>query len=105
VENFRVIGPYFFEDEDGRAITVTSTRYVAMLWSFLTPELSRRGIELSTIWFREDGATTNEERASEEVVREIFRSRLIQYTESFRGLHVRLISLPVIISFGNTSER
>jgi hypothetical protein len=27
-ENFGVVGPYFFEDEDGRVVTVTSARYV-----------------------------------------------------------------------------
>jgi hypothetical protein len=51
VANFRGIGLYFFEDEDWRAITVTSARHVEMLRNFLTPELSRRGTELSTIWF------------------------------------------------------
>jgi hypothetical protein len=51
VENFGVIVPYFFEDEDGRAVTVTSARYVEMWRNFLTPELSRRGTELSAVWF------------------------------------------------------
>jgi hypothetical protein len=31
VENFGVIGPYFFEDEDGRAVTVAAARYVEIL--------------------------------------------------------------------------
>jgi hypothetical protein len=42
--NFGVIGPYFFEDKDGRA--VTSTCYVEILWNFLIPQLSCHGIEL-----------------------------------------------------------
>jgi hypothetical protein len=45
-EKFGVMDPYFFDDEDGRAVTVTSARYVEMLRNFLTPERSRRGIEL-----------------------------------------------------------
>jgi hypothetical protein len=40
VANFGVIGPYFFEDEVGLAVTVTSARYVEMLWNFLTPQIS-----------------------------------------------------------------
>jgi hypothetical protein len=34
-------GPYFFEDEDGRAFTVTSARYVEMLGNLRTREVSR----------------------------------------------------------------
>jgi hypothetical protein len=81
VANFGVTGPYFFEDEDGRAVTVTSARYVEMLRNFLTPEISRRGIELSTIWSQQDGAATYTARASMEFVRE----RLPQRVISLRG--------------------
>jgi hypothetical protein len=51
VENLGVTGPYFFEDVDGSAVAVTSAICVEMLRNFLSPELSRRGIELSAIWF------------------------------------------------------
>jgi hypothetical protein len=30
-----VIGPYFFEDEAGRAVTINSARYTEMLRTFL----------------------------------------------------------------------
>jgi hypothetical protein len=40
-----------------------------MLRNFLTPEPSRLAIELSTIWFQQDGATADTGRASIEVVR------------------------------------
>jgi hypothetical protein len=42
VTDFGVTGPYFSEDEDGRAVTVTFARYVEMLRNFLTPELNSR---------------------------------------------------------------
>jgi hypothetical protein len=80
-ENLGVIGPYFFEDEDGRAVTVTSARYVEMLQNFLMSELSRPGNELSTIWFQQDGATAHTATASMEVVREMFPEHVI----SLRG--------------------
>jgi hypothetical protein len=53
------MGPYFFEDEDGRAVTVTSAHNVEMLRNILTPELSCHGIELLTIWFQQNGITTH----------------------------------------------
>jgi len=34
-----MIGPYFFEDEEGSAVTVTSQRYVNTLETFLAPRL------------------------------------------------------------------
>jgi hypothetical protein len=77
VANFGVTGHYFFEGEDGHAVTVTSARYVEMLWNFLTPELSHCGIELSTIWFQQDGATVQTARASTEVIQEIFPEQVI----------------------------
>jgi hypothetical protein len=78
--NFRVIGPYFFKDKDGRSVTVISVHYVEILWNFLTPELSR-GFELLTIWFQQDGATAHKARTSIEVVWEMFPEHII----SLRG--------------------
>jgi hypothetical protein len=42
VANFGIIGPYFFADEDGSAVTVTSARYVEIL-----PELPHTRSESS----------------------------------------------------------
>jgi hypothetical protein len=67
VANFRGTGPSFFEDEDGHAVTLISARHIEMLWNFLTPELNH-GIELSTIWFWQDGATAHTAIASMEVI-------------------------------------
>jgi len=39
IASFGVLGPYFFEDNEGSAITVTPERYVAMLRNFCEPEL------------------------------------------------------------------
>jgi hypothetical protein len=77
VANFRVICPYFFKDEDGRAVTITYARYVYILRNFLTPELSHRGTDLSIVWFQQDGTTARTARASMEVVREIFLEHVI----------------------------
>jgi len=50
-----VIGPYFFEDEEGKAITVTSQRYTEMINEFLSPNLPPNNGTL----FQQDGATAH----------------------------------------------
>jgi len=49
IASFGVLGPYYFEDNEGSAVTVTSEHYVAMLRNFCEPELRRRGIDLSLV--------------------------------------------------------
>lgn len=70
-----IIGPYFFEDVNGRSVTVNSERYVEMLINFLQPELHRRGIE--NVYFQQDGATAHTARRSLETLRNMFPGRLI----------------------------
>jgi hypothetical protein len=43
---FGITDPYFFKDEIGNAITVTSDRYVHMVNEFLFTDLRCRGITL-----------------------------------------------------------
>jgi len=50
--SFGVIGPYFFEDEAGRAVTVNSARYTETLRTVLEPELQRLGVENQSLWFQ-----------------------------------------------------
>jgi len=64
VTSFGVIGPYFFEDGAGRAVTVNSARYTEMLCTFLEPQLQRRGVETQTLWFQQDGATAHTVRTA-----------------------------------------
>jgi len=59
VASFGVIGPNFFEDKTGRAVTVNSAHYIEMLRTFLEPELRRPGVETQTVWFHQDGATAH----------------------------------------------
>jgi len=44
-----VIGPYFFKDKGGKAVTVNSARYTEMLRTFLETELQRLGVEYQTL--------------------------------------------------------
>jgi hypothetical protein len=47
VASSRVIGPYFFETNEGAAVTVTSEPYLEMLHNFCETELRCRGIDRS----------------------------------------------------------
>jgi hypothetical protein len=64
VASFGMIGPYFFEDEAGRAVTVNSACCTEMLRTFLEPELQRLGVETQTLWFQQDGATARTARTA-----------------------------------------
>jgi hypothetical protein len=73
---FDIIGPYFFEDETGNAVTVISDRYVRMVNEFLLPELRRRDMDLATFWFQQDGATAHTARQSMNTLRTVFEHRI-----------------------------
>jgi hypothetical protein len=72
-----VIGPYFFEDESGRAVTVNSARYTEMLRTFLEPELQRLGVENKTLCFQQDGATAHITRTAVRFLSKMFPARVI----------------------------
>jgi len=61
VASFGVIGPYFFEDKAGRAVTVNSACYTEMFRIFLELELQRLGVETQTPWFQQGGAMPHTE--------------------------------------------
>ena len=76
VTGTEVVGPYFFE-EGGRAVTVTSARYVEMLNDFLYPDLQRRGVDMTNMWFQQDDATSHTATQSMNVLRRMFPERII----------------------------
>ena len=44
-----IIGPYFFENDMGNAVTVNGERYPNMISTFLEPQLEAR--PLRNIWY------------------------------------------------------
>ena len=70
-----VIGPYFFENEAGNAVTVNGIRYRNMITEFLWPHLD--GMDLEDIWFQRDGATCHTARETMELLQEKFPGRVI----------------------------
>jgi hypothetical protein len=74
ISAFGVIGPYFFEDESGNAVTLTSDRHVRMVNEFLFPELHSHDIDIATIWCQQDGYTA---RPWMDAFRTMFEHRVI----------------------------
>lgn len=72
-----VIGPYFFQDDNGNTVTVTSERYRQMITEFFLPEVRRKRIPIRRVWFQQDGATAHTARISMEAIRPVFRGRII----------------------------
>jgi hypothetical protein len=73
-----MIGPYFFDDEGGSAVSVTSQRYVNMLEIFLAPSLhSLPNLDIQHTWFQQEGAISHTARQSMASVKRLFGDRII----------------------------
>ncbi|CAK9831720.1 Transposable element Tc3 transposase [Anthophora retusa] len=70
-----VIGPYFFETEEGASVAVTDELYRSMISSFLWRELD--GLDLSEMWFQQDGVTYHTSAATIALLRSKFNDRII----------------------------
>lgn len=72
------IGPFFFEDEEGEAVTINQERYVSAALEPFWEELGRRrGIHRHEEWLQQDGATPHTAKKSLEWLHHHFRNRLI----------------------------
>ena len=49
-----VIGPFFFQNEIGHAVTVNQERYRDMMTNFVMPIIRRK--RMRQFWFQQDGA-------------------------------------------------
>ena len=73
-----IIGPFFFEDDDGNSVTVTGNRYRGMITNFLWPALEKMEDDgIDEMWFQQDGATCHTSRETITLLREKFPERLI----------------------------
>ena len=72
-----VLCGFFFENEQGEAITVNGYRYRAMLNEFLFTKLVE--MDIGNIWFQQDGATCRTAEATLDVLRPVFEDRIISH--------------------------
>lgn len=70
-----VIGPYFFENAHGIAVTVNGERYRDMINNFFGPQLE--DLDLRDMWFQQDGATSHIARDTREILKRMFPDKLI----------------------------
>jgi hypothetical protein len=73
ISTVSIIGPYFFEDENGRTTTVTSDWYVHMLTGFVFPVLRNLGLDPATVYFQQDGGTAHTACQSMNLLRTVFQ--------------------------------
>ena len=69
-----IIGPHFFEDEEGNQVTVTGARYRTMIQDFLEPWVQGQPEQL---WFQKDGATAHTARETMQMLQNIFQDQII----------------------------
>ena len=73
-----IIGPCFFENEQGAAVTVNSERYRAMLNEFLFPKIEEDDVD--DIWFQDfDGATCHTANVTIDLLRTVFGNRILSH--------------------------
>ena len=72
-----IIGPYFFEGDDGVSVTLNAEPYNHMLETFFLPEICRRNWNMARAWFQQDGATAHTARLSMNTLRSAFPRRLL----------------------------
>lgn len=72
-----IIGPYFFENRQGQAITVTGVSYRRMLNDYFLPILREHPAYSSQTWFQQDGATPHTARETMALLRDLFPNKLI----------------------------
>ncbi|GFW39363.1 putative transposable element [Trichonephila clavipes] len=70
-----IIGPYFFENDEGHNVTVNGDRYRAMITNFFFPELNNHDVQ--ELWFQQDGATCHRARATIDLLKDTFGDLLI----------------------------
>lgn len=70
-----IIGPYFFENDNGERVTVNGERYRFMLMDFLWPQLD--DLDLDAMWFQQDGATCHTAAETIDLLRTRFGHRII----------------------------
>ena len=70
-----IIGTFFFENEQGEAVTVNGYRYRAMLNEFLFTKIEEE--DIGNILCQQDGATCHTAEATLNVLRPVFEDRII----------------------------
>jgi len=72
-----IVGPFWFEDDNERSVTIITERYVQMLGKFWTALGRRRGVVRVLQWFQQDGGSPRSSNESLAWLQQRFPDRLI----------------------------
>ena len=70
-----IIGPFFFENEQGETVTIKGDRYRAMLNEFLFTKIEED--DIGNIWFQQDGGTFHTAETALDVLHFVFEDPII----------------------------
>ena len=94
------MGPYFFEDEDGSAVTIISARYTEMLENFLQLQLNELAADFKDIGSNKMGPLRTPHKEQCITWGSSFLDTSSLTAEIFLGLHGHLMLHRAISSFG-----
>ena len=70
-----VIGPFFFQNENGHAVTINQELYRDMMTNFVMPIIRRK--RMRQFWFQQDGAPSHTSRITIDFLKNLFPGRLM----------------------------
>ena len=73
-----IIGPFWFDDDSERSVTINTEQYVQVLGKFWTALGLRRGVVMVLQWFQQDGATPQSSNESLAWLQQRFHDRRIR---------------------------
>ena len=86
-----IVGPMFFEDDNGNAVTVNQERYQRVLQRFFSSLQHRCADTINLQWFQQDGAPAHTAVKTLECLRECMGDRVISKGAASHGLRSHLI--------------
>jgi hypothetical protein len=72
-----IIGPFFFQDQDGNTETINSDCYLSLLKYKFLPALRRKGVDMRQTWFQQDGAAPHTAQRVLDWLKKTFDKRFI----------------------------
>ena len=70
-----VIGPFFFQNENGHVVTVNQERYRDMMTNFVMPIIRRK--RMRQFWFQQDGTPQHTTSITIDFLKKLFPGRLM----------------------------
>jgi hypothetical protein len=99
-----IVGPFFFDNDNGESITVTAEHCVAMLQNFLLPQLEANGADPKNIYVQQNGATEHTTRHCINMVCNLFRKVILGSRDILQLACLLDIMVPDFLLWGYLKE-